>query len=97
MALNSSKVVWNATDLILLAAIGVAIALSNALLSHPEGSVFHTIVDIAGWLRGSAAKPPVVTWPAWGYAWVIAAVPQYTWIVVLQVCLGALALVALCP
>jgi hypothetical protein len=95
MALNSSKVVWSATDLILLAAIGVAIALSNALLSHPEGSVFHSIVDIAGWLRGSAAKPSVVTWPAWGYAWIIAAVPKYEWIVVPQVCLGALALVAL--
>jgi hypothetical protein len=95
MALNSSKVVWSATDLILLAAIGVAIALANTLLSHPEGSVFHSIVDIAAWLRGSGAKPSVVTWPAWGYAWVIAAVPKYEWIVVLQGCLGAVVLVAL--
>jgi hypothetical protein len=95
MALNSSKVVWSATDLILLAAIGVAIALSSALLSHPEGSVFHSIVDIAAWLRGSAAKPAFVTWPAWGYAWLIAAVPKYAWIVVLQGCLGAVVLVAL--
>jgi len=95
MALKSFKSAWTATDLILLAAVAVVVALANALLSHSEGSVFNSIVDIAAWLRGTAPKPAVVTWPAWGYAWVIAGVPQLKWIILLQACLGSLALVAL--
>lgn len=84
-----------ARDGVLLAAIGAAIILISALFSHPEGSVFHSIVDIAAWLRGTAAKPDVVTWPAWGYAWVIACIPKFEWIIVAQAFLGALVLVAL--
>src|SRR5450432_2911161 len=82
-------------DLVLLAAIGAAIALTNLLLSHPELSVFHKLVDIAAWLRGAGAKPDVVTWPAWGYAWLIAWLPNFGWIIALQACLGALVLIAL--
>src|SRR5450432_420409 len=82
-------------DLVLLAAIGAAIALTNLLLSHPELSVFHKLVDIAAWLREAGAKPDVVTWPAWGYAWLIAWLPNFGWIIALQACLGALVLIAL--
>jgi hypothetical protein len=92
---ESNKFAVDARDIALLACIGAAIVLVDVLLSHPEGSVFHSIVDIAAWLRGTAAKPAVVTWPAWGYAWVIAWIPKLQWIIVLQACLGALVLVAL--
>jgi hypothetical protein len=85
---------WRARDLGLLAAIGAATALCELLLSHPELSVFHKLVDIAAWLRG-AGKPDVVTWPAWGYAWIVACVQSFEWIAALQACLGALALAAL--
>jgi hypothetical protein len=93
--LGTTKFVFRARDMALLAAIGVAIALVNVLLSHPESSVFHSIVEIAAWLRGAAAKPAVVTWPAWGYAWVVVWIPKFEWIITLQACLGALALVVL--
>lgn len=36
--------------------------------------------------------PDVVTWPAWGYAWVVALLPSFGWIVALQALLGAVAL-----
>jgi 4-amino-4-deoxy-L-arabinose transferase-like glycosyltransferase len=82
-------------DIALLAAIGLATAVTGLLLSHPEGSVFHRIVEAAAWLRGGAPKPEVVTWPAWGYALIIAVVPRFEWIIVLQVCFGAMVLTAL--
>jgi hypothetical protein len=72
----------------------VVIALTRLLLNHPLSPVFHSIVDIAAWIRG-AAKPAVVTWPAWGYAWVVAWIPSFEWLIVLQACIGASALVAL--
>jgi hypothetical protein len=81
-------------DLALLGAIGAAIALADVLLSHPILSVFNKLVAIAAWLQGGP-KPDVVTWPAWGYAWVVVAVPKFAWIVVLQACMGAVVLVAL--
>jgi len=80
----------------LAVAIAVVVLLDNLLLSHPEGSVFHSIVRIGEWLRGAGVKPDVVTWPAWGYAWVVALLPRFDWIVLLQACLGTFALVALC-
>jgi len=82
-------------DVLLLAAVGGATAFVNEFLSHPETSVFHSIVAIAAWLRGVGVKPAVVTWPAWGYAWLVAWVPQFKWIIWLQVAVGALVLVAL--
>ncbi len=81
-------------DLALLGAIGAVIALADLLLSHPILSVFNKLVAIAAWLQGGA-KPDVVTWPAWGYAWVVVAVPKFEWIVALQACSGAVVLVAL--
>ena len=82
-------------DLLLLAAIGGATALASLLLSHPELSVFHKLVGIAAWLGGTGPKPEVVTWPAWGYAWVVVWLKNFDWIIVLQACLGAVALAAL--
>jgi hypothetical protein len=91
---QSLRSTWCARDVVLLSAIGVAIALAALLLSHPQSPVFRSIVEIAAWFRG-AAKPAVVTWPAWGYAWVVAWAPSFEWIIVFQACLGALALAAL--
>lgn len=85
---------WYAPHIVLLVAIGGATTLAGLLLSHPQSGVFWSLVDIAAWLRG-AAIPAVVTWPAWGYAWVIALVPSIDWVVPLQACLGGLTLVAL--
>lgn len=93
--LPASMLAWRAGDFILLAAIGGATALAGLLLSHPELSVFHKLVDIGLWLGGVAAKPEVVTWPAWGYAWVVVGLRDFDWIVVLQACLGVLSLAAL--
>ena len=80
----------------LVVAIAAVLLLDDWLLTHPEGSVFHSIVRIGEWLRGSGPKPDVVTWPAWGYAWVVAFLPRFGWIVILQACLGTFALLALC-
>jgi hypothetical protein len=93
--LPASLLAWRAGDMILLAAIGGATALAALLLSHPELSVFHKLVDIGLWLRGVGAKPEVVTWPAWGYAWVVAVFRDFDLIVFLQACLGVFALAAL--
>lgn len=81
-------------DLALLVAIGAVLVLADLLLSHPLLSVFNKLVAIAAWLQGGP-KPDVVTWPAWGYAWVVVAVPKFEWVVVMQACLGAVVLVAL--
>ena len=81
-------------DLALLGGVGAAIVLADMLLSHPIPSVFYYLVAIAEWLQGGV-KPDVVTWPAWGYAWVILGIPKFGWIVALQSCLGALVLTAL--
>ncbi len=95
MTLESLEDVLRPRDVALLAAIGLATAITSLLLSHPEGAVFHRIVEVAAWLRGAAAKPDVVTWPAWGYAWIVGWVPRSGWIIVLQACFGALVLAAL--
>ena len=81
-------------DLALLGTVGAAMVLADVVLSHPILSVFNHLVAIAAWLQGGA-KPDVVTWPAWGYAWVIVAIPKFGWIVALQACLGAVVLTAL--
>ena len=95
MTLESLVDVLRPRDVALLAAIGLATAITSLLLSHPEGSVFHRIVEVASWLRGTGAKPDVVTWPSWGYAWVVAWMPGFEWIIVLQACFGAAVLAAL--
>jgi hypothetical protein len=78
--------------LIYFAALVAVTALAAQCLSHPPaGVVFKAIVAFAGWLNGGP-RPAVVTWPSWGYAWVVAVIPSYTWIVVIQSCLGAMAL-----
>jgi hypothetical protein len=95
MSPESGKLVWRGRDAVLLAVICAAMAAVSMLLSRPEGSVFRSIVDIGAWLRGTGAKPAVVTWPAWGYAWIVAWMPRFEWIIALQACLGVLSLGAL--
>ena len=95
MTLESLEDVLRPRNVALLSAIGLATAITSLLLSHPEGAVFHRIVEMAAWLRGAAAKPEVVTWPAWGYAWLVAWGPKSGLIIVLQACVGALVLAAL--
>jgi 4-amino-4-deoxy-L-arabinose transferase-like glycosyltransferase len=68
--------------------------LAALLFRHSKDGVFAFVVQIATWLRGGA-MPEVVTWPAWGYAWVVALLPSFGWIIALQASLGALALGAL--
>ena len=92
---GSSTFIWRGRDVALFAAIGAVSACAYLLLSRPESSVFHSIVDIGAWLRGAGAKPAVVTWPAWGYAWIVAWVPRFDWIIALQASLGAVSLAAL--
>jgi hypothetical protein len=65
--------------------------LAGLLFRHSKIGVFAFVVDIAAWLRGGP-MPEVVTWPAWGYAWVVACLPSFGWIIALQASLGALAL-----
>ena len=80
----------------LAAAIGIAIVLTFLLLSHPQTSVFQSIVEIGSWLRGDGSpKPEVVTWPAWGYAWIVAWLSKLQLVVLTQACLGGLALILL--
>jgi hypothetical protein len=69
-------------------------ALTALLLDHSPGGVFDDIKAIAVWLNGGP-KPEVVTWPAWGYAWLIAMIPSLKAVVALQSCVGILALTAL--
>ena len=75
-------------------AVALAIALAAVLLRHSPEGVFRQIQTIAAWLKGGP-KPEVVTWPAWGYAWLIVATPSLGVLVALQACVGALALTAL--
>jgi len=74
-----------------LAAICGMTLLAGLLFRHSKIGVFAFVVDIATWLRGGP-MPEVVTWPAWGYAWVVAWLPSFGWIIALQAALGALAL-----
>lgn len=85
---------WFENNIVLLAAIAVAIAVAGLLLSHPQGAVFRHIMEIAAWMQGGP-MPAVVTWPAWGYAWVVALIPSLELVVVLQACIGAVTLAAL--
>ncbi len=75
-------------------AVALAIALAAVLLDHSEEGVFGHIKETAAWLK-RGPKPEVVTWPAWGYAWLIALIPSFGAVLVLQACVGALALTAL--
>jgi hypothetical protein len=68
--------------------------LAALLFRHSKLGVFAFVVEIATWLRGGQ-MPEVVTWPAWGYAWLVALLPSFGWIIALQALLGALALGAL--
>ena len=81
-------------DLLLLTSIAVVSALAALVLRHAPGSVVQDLADTAAWLRGGP-KPEIVTWPAWGYAWLIALCPTLSWVVFLQACVGAAALFAL--
>ena len=82
---------WSAADFATLAAICGMTLLAGLLFRHSRIGVFAFVVDIAAWLRGGP-MPEVVTWPAWGYAWVVAWLPSFGWIIALQASLGALAL-----
>ena len=92
---GSAAFIGRGRHVALFAAIGAVSACAYGLLSRPESSVFHSIVDIGAWLRGVGAKPAVVTWPAWGYAWIVAWVPRFDWIIALHASLGAVSLAAL--
>lgn len=85
---------WSAADFATLAAICGMTALAGLVFRHSTIGVFAFVVRIAAWLRGGP-MPEVVTWPAWGYAWVVAWLPSFGWIIALQASLGALALGAL--
>jgi hypothetical protein len=85
---------WSAADFATLAAIGGATALTGLLFRHSRETVFFYVVQIATWLRGGQ-MPEVVTWPAWGYPWVVAWLPSFGWITALQASTGAFALAAL--
>jgi len=75
-------------------AVVMAPALAALLLHHFPDGVFGHIQAIAAWLKGGP-KPEVVTWPAWGYAWLITVIPSFGVVAVFQTCVGALALTAL--
>ena len=75
-------------------AVASATALATVLLRHSPEGVFGHIVEVAAWLKGGP-KPEVVTWPAWGYAGLIAAIPSFGVVVALQACVGVLALTVL--
>lgn len=75
-------------------AVSVITAFTAWLLRYPQEGVFGCIKGIAVWLNGGQ-MPEVVTWPAWGYAWVIALIPSLNLVIVLQACLGVLALTLL--
>jgi hypothetical protein len=85
---------WSAADFATLAAIGGMTVLAALLFHHSKIGVFAFVVDIAAWLRGGP-MPEVVTWPAWGYAWLVAWLPSWNWIIILQAVLGSLALATL--
>src|SRR5262249_38754259 len=63
-------------------------------LSHPQGGVFASLLQLAHWFEGGPA-PPVTTWPAWGYAWLIVWLRSVDLLLAIQVCSGVLALWAL--
>ncbi len=87
---------WCRADCATLAAIAGATVLTQLLFyqSNEGVGVLGFILRLAAWLRGGQ-MPEVVTWPAWGYAWVVAWLPSLNWVIVLQATLGALALAAL--
>jgi hypothetical protein len=84
----------SAANFATLAATAGATVLAAVLFRHSIEGVFAFVVDIAAWMRG-AKMPEVVTWPAWGYAWLVAWLPSFDWIIILQASLGVLALVTL--
>jgi hypothetical protein len=71
--------------------VGTATALAAIALNHSPGGVFPRIQAIANWL-GGAPKPSVVTWPAWGYAFMIQLLPSLWSLVALQALVGVLAI-----
>jgi hypothetical protein len=85
---------WYKNNAMLGGAFVSMMVLAAWLLAHSRGGVFARIRLIADWL-GGGEKPAVVTWPAWGYAWLIALIPSYWLVIVLQSGLGALALLIL--
>jgi 4-amino-4-deoxy-L-arabinose transferase-like glycosyltransferase len=82
---------WSAADYVTLVAICGVTVLAALLFRHSKDGVFAFVVQIATWLRGGP-MPEVVTWPAWGYAWVVAWLPSFGWVIALQAALAALAL-----
>lgn len=84
----------NARLLVFGLAVALATALAAVLLNHSPEGVFGHIQAIAAWLKGGP-KPEVVTWPAWGYAFLVAVTPSLVVLVALQACIGVLALTAL--
>ena len=91
MSSSSDTARWSAADFATLAAICGVTVLAGVLFRHSEIGVFAFVLEIATWLRGGP-MPEVVTWPAWGYAWVVALLPSFGWIIALQASLGVLAL-----
>jgi hypothetical protein len=85
---------WSAADSATMVGICGVMVLAAFLFRHSKEGVFAFVVDIATWLRGGP-MPEVVTWPAWGYACLVAWLPSFGWIIFLQASLGALALGAL--
>ena len=75
-------------------AAGFATTICAVALSHDKGSIFFHVNEIAGWFNGGA-KPEVVTWPSWGYAWLIALLPSLGVLLVIQAGIGVVALTAL--
>ena len=78
--MSSGAARWSTADIAILAAICGVTVLAGVLFRHSEIGVFAFVVEIATWLRGGP-MPEVVTWPAWGYAWVVALLPSFGWII----------------
>lgn len=76
---------------IVIALITLVVAV---FLSHAPDGVFEHIKLVSRWLVGGE-KPEVVTWPAWGYAFLIAIIPSFTIVILIQASIGVLSLAML--
>jgi hypothetical protein len=86
--------VANGRLIVLIVLMSVVVWLVSVALEHSPGGVYARIVAISNWFMGGP-KPAVVTWPAWGYAWLLALTPTIGSVILIQACVGIFAIAAL--
>ena len=81
------------TGLVVVAFLAI-MGVCYQIFDHAEDGVFHHIEQVALYFQG-LANPEVVTWPAWGYAWLLVVMKSHLYIIVAQSLAGSISLALL--